>query len=91
MLFLLTSRIMRTTLDLDLPILKELKAFSKSHSYSLGKAATQLLMEALAMHKTKKKKVLPTFKWNSQPMGAKIDILDKDALYKILDQDELFH
>jgi len=90
MLFSVASSIMRTTLDLDLPILNELKAFSKSNSFSLGKAATQLLMEALAMHKTKKK-VPPKFKWHSQPMGAKIDISDKEALYKILDQDELFH
>lgn len=28
------------------------------------------------------------FKWHSQPMGpAKIDILDKDALYRILDEE----
>ena len=81
---------MRTTLDLEAPILKELKAFSKSHSLSLGKSATQLLMKALVMHKAEKK-ALPKFKWYSQPMGAKIDISDKETLYKILDQDELFH
>ncbi|MFZ4116675.1 MAG: hypothetical protein ACOYK6_08170 [Chthoniobacterales bacterium] len=79
---------MRTTLDLELPILKELKAFSKSHSFSLGKAATALLAEALSAHKAKaKKKSPPPFKWHSQPMGAKIDILDKDALYRILDEE----
>jgi len=86
MLFLLASNIMRTTLDLDLTILKELKAFSKSHSFSLGKAATALLAEALSAHKAKKK-APPPFKWHSQPMGAKIDILDKDALYRILDEE----
>lgn len=89
MLFLLASNIMRTTLDLDLPILKELKAFSKSNSFSLGKAATALLAEALSAHKVKaKKKAPPKFKWHSQNMGpAKIDISDKEALYKILDQE----
>ncbi|MDH4470440.1 MAG: antitoxin [Verrucomicrobiae bacterium] len=87
MLFLLASNIMRTTLDLDLPILKELKAFSKSNSFSLGKAATALLAEALSAHKAKRK-APPRFKWHSKNMGpAKIDISDKEALYKILDQE----
>jgi len=83
---------MRTTCDLALPILKELKAFSKSHSFSFGKAVTQLLMEALTMHQANKKKASSTFQWRSQPIRqAKGDLLDKEALYKILDQDELFH
>jgi hypothetical protein len=91
MRFFLALNIMRTTLDLETPIFKELKAFSKSRSFSLGKAATQLLMKALAMHKTKKK-APPKFQWIAKPMGpAKIDISDKEALYNVLDQDELFY
>ena len=79
---------MRTTLDIEAPILKELKIFSKQHHFSLGKAVTALLAEALSAHKAKAKKKSPQpFKWYSQPMGAKIDILDKDALYRILDEE----
>jgi|GEM_PF-800204 hypothetical protein len=80
---------MRTTLDIELPILKELKVFSKQHHFSLGKAVTSLLAEALSAHKAKeRKKSPPKFKWYSRDMGsAKIDILDKDALHKILDQE----
>lgn len=80
---------MRTTLDIEAPILKELKIFSKQHNFSLGKAVTSLLAEALSAHKAKtKKKSPPKFKWYSRDMGpAKIDILDKDTLYKILDQE----
>lgn len=81
----LASSIMRTTLDLELPILKELKSLSKMHASSLSKMASQLLAEALALQKTKKKSVLP-FEWTAQPMGAKVDIGDKDALYRILEQ-----
>jgi hypothetical protein len=43
------------------------------------------------MHKAKKK-ATPEFQWITKPMGpAKIDILDKEALYKILDQDDFPH
>lgn len=98
MLFFLASSIMRTTLDIEAPILKELKAFSKQHHSSLGKAVSSLLAEALSAHKAKAKKKSPApFKWYSQPMGpAKIDILDKEALSRIFDEkyypkNELFH
>ncbi len=87
MLFFLASRIMRTTVDIELPILKELKSFSKQHHFSLGKAVSSLLAEALSAHKAKKKSP-PKFQWYSRNMGpAKIDILDKDALYSILDEE----
>ncbi len=77
---------MRTTVDIELPILKELKAFSKQHHFSLGQAVTSLLAEALSAHKAKEKKKSPSpFKWYSQPMGAKIDLSDKEALHRILD------
>ncbi|MEI6416187.1 MAG: hypothetical protein WCO92_00525 [Verrucomicrobiota bacterium] len=80
---------MRTTVDIELPILKELKSFSKQHNFSLGKAVTSLLAEALSADKAKtKKKSPPKFKWYSRDMGpAKIDLLDKDALYRILDEE----
>lgn len=81
---------MRTTLDIEIPILKELKALSKSRRCSLGQMASQLLAKALSQQKTEKK-TPKKFQWISQPMGAKIDIADKEALYKILDQDELFY
>ncbi len=76
---------MRTTIDLEIPILKELKDFSRSRGSSLGKITTQLLTEALAMHKSAKKSP-PPFQWISHSMGAKIDFSDKEALYNILDQ-----
>lgn len=82
---------MRTTLDLEIPILKELKALSKKRHCSLGQMASQLLAKALSQHKAEKK-APKKFQWISKPMGpAKIDITDKEALYKILDQDELFY
>ena len=85
MLFFSASCIMRTTLDLDLPILRELKNLSQSCGESLGTVATRLLAEALSAKK-REKVVTPKLHWISRPMGAKVDLSDKDALYKILDQ-----
>lgn len=77
---------MGITLDIAAPVLKELKIFCKVHQLSLREAVNQLLAEALSAHKVKaNKKSTAPFKWHSQPMGAKIDILDQEALYKIFD------
>ena len=76
---------MRTTLDLEKPVLEGLKALQKSEGRSLSQLASQLLAEALVQYRKKKS---PTKKlaWNSQVMGARIDIADKEALYRALDQ-----
>jgi hypothetical protein len=77
---------MRTTLDLEKPILDGLKKLQKREKLSLGKIASRLLAEALDRELTSKPAPEP-FKWNSSPMGAKakVDILDKDALYKAME------
>lgn len=75
---------MRTTIDLDPPILKELRRRGKTEGKSLGKLASELLAQALG---TPRHRETPTpFKWSSRPMGAKVDLADKDALFKALDE-----
>ena len=75
---------MRTTLDLANPVLKELKEVSREEGGSLGEVASRLLADALSgrargrRHKTK-------LDWSSQPMRAKIDLADKNAVYRALD------
>lgn len=76
---------MRTTLDLDKPVLEGLKALQKSEGRSLSQLASQLLAEALAQYR-KKKAPAKKFAWKSQAMGARIEIADKEALYRVLDQ-----
>lgn len=75
---------MRTTLDLEKPVLDALKARGAQEGTSLSKLASRLLAEALA-HDESTEKTTPPFRWSSSAMGAKIDISDKDALYRILD------
>jgi len=74
----------RTTIDIENPILMEVKNLQKNDGRSIGKIVSQLLSEALAQRKNKAK--APRFKWRSRRMAALVDLSDKDALYKILDR-----
>jgi hypothetical protein len=74
----------RTTIDIDNPILKEIKNLQKKDGRSIGKIVSQLLAEALNQQKTTAK--AHRFKWASRPMGALLDLSDKDTIYKILDK-----
>ena len=74
----------RTTLDIDLPILKELKRLQKEQGRSLGKIVSQLLAEALSRRKTVS--APPRLRWVSRPMHALVDLSDKEAVYAALDR-----
>lgn len=75
---------MRTTLDLEKPVLEGLKRLQKEEKLPLGKIASRLLAEALAGKRSAQPK--RPFKWVSADMGAKVDLADKDALYRELDR-----
>jgi len=74
---------MRTTLDLEKPVLEALKERGRKEGTSLGKLASRLLAEALAEDAAPRGG--PEFRWVSVPMGARFDISDKDAIYRVLD------
>lgn len=76
----------RTTLDIDAPLLRELKELQKKDGRSLGRIVSQLLAEALALRKTSRKGA--RFAWTARPLGARVDLSDKDAVYRILDRDD---
>jgi hypothetical protein len=75
---------MRTTLDLADPVLRELKQVSKEDGGSLGDVASRLLADALSV-RARGRKSKTRLDWSSQPMRAKIDLADKDAIYRALD------
>lgn len=75
----------RTTINIDTPILEEIRAIQRREKLSMGKAVTQLLTEALAFRKSSAKP--PVFAWECQAMNARVDLSDKDSLYAILDKD----
>lgn len=76
---------MRTTLDLEKPVLDGLKRLQKEEKIPLGKIASRLLAEALDKKRETGNK-RPPFRWVSADMGAKVDIADKEALYRELDR-----
>lgn len=75
---------MRTTLDLADPVLKELKEVSMEEGGSLGEVASRLLADALSV-RARGRKTKTQLDWSSQPMGARVDLADKDAVYRALD------
>ena len=75
---------MRTTIDIDDPILRELKALQKQQGKSLGRLASDLLAQALTQS-GKRSARKPAFDWVRAPMNARVDLADKHALYDALD------
>lgn len=75
----------RTTLDIDGPILGEVKKLQKREGRrSLGKVVSELLAEALAGRRQPAAE--PRLQWVSRPMRALVDLDDKEALYAVLDE-----
>jgi len=80
---LIASRIVpRTTIDLDAGVLRELKRRKRS-GQSLGQLASELL--AGALHEPASTPTHPPLRWRSAPMGARIDLEDKEAVRRALD------
>ena len=80
---------MRTTLDIDDPVLEELKRLQRSGRAgrtSLGKLASELLADALSRRRGEVAEGAG-FEWVSKPMNARIDLDDKEALYAELERD----
>lgn len=76
---------MRTTLDIEDPVLEELREFGRAEGRSLGQAASELPAEALHSRK-KVGRPAGRLAWKSQPMGARVDLADKDAVFALLDR-----
>lgn len=76
---------MRTTLDLEKPVLDALKKLQKRDKQSLGKIASRLLAEALA-GRGAAAPVEVRLDWNKAPMKAKVDLADKEALYRAMEK-----
>jgi hypothetical protein len=76
---------MRTTIDIDDPILRELKKLGKIEGKSLGRMISDLLAQALQRRKTSGPQPVRPH-WISRDMGARINLADSEALYAALDE-----
>ena len=81
----ITSRIMRTTINIASPILEELKRIQGQEGGTLGELVTGLLADALRARR--RERVAADLEWISQPMGARVDLADKEAVHAILEED----
>ena len=71
---------MRTTVDIDDPILKDLKKIQQKEGKSLGRLISDLLAQAIGERETPKVSAKPA-RWISKTMRARIDLSDHEALY----------
>ena len=76
---------MRTTVDIDEPILREIRAIHEKEGRSMGAVVSELLADALSRRRTRA--VRPAFRWTSRHMQSLVDLSDKDALHTVLDRD----
>jgi hypothetical protein len=74
----------RTTLDIEAPVLKDLRELQRREGGTLGELVSRLLAEALA--RRPRRRVAPTLEWTARPMGALVDLGDKDVVFAILDR-----
>jgi hypothetical protein len=76
----------RTTLDLDTLILAELRRRAAAESKSMGQVASELL--AMPLREESRAEPRP-LNWARKDMGPfKVDLEDKEALWRLLDEDE---
>jgi hypothetical protein len=73
----------RTTIDLDPSVLRELKRRGQGEGKTLGRIASELLAEALRRGEPEP---APDFRWTARPMGARVDLEDKEAVRRALDE-----
>lgn len=74
----------RTTIDIDASVLRELKNRQRREGRSLGALASELLAKAMADESAGE--TLPPLQWPSQDLRPKVDLDDKDAVWRILDE-----
>lgn len=69
----------RTTVDIDTPVLKEVKRIQKRSGKSLGRVVSELLADAVGREKAGTT-ARPPFRWISSAMGTRVDLTDKEAV-----------
>lgn len=77
----------RTTLDIDGPILSELRRRGRRERKTMGRVASELLASALI--ERERSEPPSSFTWSSSDLGApRLDLEDKEAVRRVLDERE---
>lgn len=84
------SRIMRTTVDIADPVLEDVRRLQERQGGTLGAVVTELLAEGLAVRKRRNRdEARPQLAWTAKDLGARVDLRDKEALWRVLDEETL--
>lgn len=75
----------RTTVDIDAPILRELKRLQARDGHSLGRVISELVAEALAIRRSPDPEPA-TLDWIARPMSPRVELADKDAVLDAMDE-----
>lgn len=78
---------MRTTLNIDDPILDGLKAIQEREGKSLSRVVSDLLVAALSERMDKAGSSPEPFDWITHAMRARVDVADREAVYDLMDED----
>ena len=70
-------------MDIDASVLRELKKRQRRERKTLGQLVSELL--ALALSDEGAADELPPLQWPSQDLRPRVDLDDKDAIWRILD------
>jgi hypothetical protein len=73
----------RTTLDIDAVILRQLKERTRREGKTLGNLVSELLARALGAEAPRSSS---GFAWTSQDMRPRVDLEDKEAVRRLLDE-----
>jgi hypothetical protein len=74
----------RTTIDIDVAILEEIRAIQQEERRPMGRIVSELLAEALTHRKRSVGN--PKLEWVSLPMRALVDLSDGGSLYAAIDE-----
>ena len=72
----------RTTIDIDVAVMRELKRRQRREGKTLGRLVSELLATALERPEPGPPR---DFAWTTKSMGALVDLDDKEALRRALD------
>jgi hypothetical protein len=73
----------RTTIDIDATVLRRLKERKRREGKTMGELVSELLARGLRDTDAPKPGGL---EWTSRPMGARVDLGDKEALRQALER-----
>ena len=81
---------MRTTVDIADPVLEDVRHLQKRERRTLGEVVSELLAEGLAARRRKNRdEERPQFTWTARDLGARVDLRDKEAIWRLLDEETL--